>query len=319
MTPGGTAEKGGAALHTAAQASQSCRMATRLTAASVSTVAAEAMTRLAVRDSKPGVRYILTFVAVLLTGAAVVVAMPEGAHHGLLQFLLPPVVLLALAFGLSAGLLAVAVASVAGWAYLVVAVADPLSDGRLVAEAVLAVLLGVTAVVLVAAMRNSLRDRVARGPIATRPLAQFGPDPLTPREIEVLQLAASGLSVRELAALLSVSPNTVKSHLEHAYDKLGAHNRAQAVAAGLGAGCFNESAVVAASAIGSNAMNGSRSPSSSGRSETRAPARPVPRWPPAGGGPHATFGSLTSSGLGRSWPSAQELAAHRAQPARGRR
>lgn len=227
-------------------------MATRLTAASVSTVAAEAVVRLAVRHSKPRVRYFLTFVAVLMTATAVVMAVPQGAHHGLLQFLLLPVVAVALAYGLSAGLLAVALASVVGWAYLIAAVAEPLSDARLVAEAVLVLLLGVTAVVLVAAMRDLLRHAVVRGLLFTQPLPQSGPDPLTQREIEVLQLAASGLSVRELAAVLRVSPNTVKSHLEHAYDKLGVHNRAQAIAAGLGAGCFNESALIAASDIGAD-------------------------------------------------------------------
>jgi DNA-binding CsgD family transcriptional regulator len=53
---------------------------------------------------------------------------------------------------------------------------------------------------------------------------------LTPREQEVLQLAAHGRRTREIAELLNVSASTVKTHFEHAYEKLGARDRAAAVA-----------------------------------------------------------------------------------------
>jgi two-component system, NarL family, nitrate/nitrite response regulator NarL len=53
---------------------------------------------------------------------------------------------------------------------------------------------------------------------------------LTPREREVLQLAAEGNRGGEIARRLELSPATVKSHFEHAYMKLGARNRAAAVA-----------------------------------------------------------------------------------------
>ncbi|WP_117237007.1 response regulator [Thermus sediminis] len=52
---------------------------------------------------------------------------------------------------------------------------------------------------------------------------------LTPREEEVLKLLALGLSVKEMARFLGVSPDTVKDHLEHLYMKLEAHNRVQAL------------------------------------------------------------------------------------------
>jgi len=48
---------------------------------------------------------------------------------------------------------------------------------------------------------------------------------LTSREMDVARLAADGLTCREVAARLRISMNTVKTHLEHIYDKLGAKNR----------------------------------------------------------------------------------------------
>jgi LuxR family maltose regulon positive regulatory protein len=53
---------------------------------------------------------------------------------------------------------------------------------------------------------------------------------LSEREVEVLRLLASGASNTEIAQALLVSTNTVRTHLRHLYDKLGASNRTQAVA-----------------------------------------------------------------------------------------
>jgi HD-GYP domain-containing protein (c-di-GMP phosphodiesterase class II) len=55
-----------------------------------------------------------------------------------------------------------------------------------------------------------------------------GPDGLTRREIDVLALLARGMSSREIAAQLVVSPKTVRNHVEHIYTKIGATNRAGA-------------------------------------------------------------------------------------------
>jgi DNA-binding CsgD family transcriptional regulator len=52
---------------------------------------------------------------------------------------------------------------------------------------------------------------------------------ITPRELEVLQLIAEGLSTREMADRLFVSENTVKTHTGRVLDKLGASRRTQAV------------------------------------------------------------------------------------------
>jgi ATP/maltotriose-dependent transcriptional regulator MalT len=55
---------------------------------------------------------------------------------------------------------------------------------------------------------------------------------ITPRELEILQLMAHGLSNREIAEKLFVSQNTVKTHSSRLFDKLGAQRRTQAVKLG---------------------------------------------------------------------------------------
>ena len=54
---------------------------------------------------------------------------------------------------------------------------------------------------------------------------------LTPREIEVMQLLALGFSYAQIADLLDVTVNTLKTHIRRAYRKLQVHNRIQAVQA----------------------------------------------------------------------------------------
>ena len=53
---------------------------------------------------------------------------------------------------------------------------------------------------------------------------------LTPRELEVLQAAASGERNKEIALRLGISPRTVKAHLTSVYNKLGVDSRAAAIA-----------------------------------------------------------------------------------------
>jgi LuxR family maltose regulon positive regulatory protein len=55
-------------------------------------------------------------------------------------------------------------------------------------------------------------------------------EPLSKRELEVLQLIAEGLSNKEIAQRLFLSPNTVRIHASNIYGKLGVHSRTQAVA-----------------------------------------------------------------------------------------
>ena len=55
-------------------------------------------------------------------------------------------------------------------------------------------------------------------------------EPLSPREIEVLQLIAAGKSNQEIADTLIVALSTVKRHISNIYGKLDVGTRTQAVA-----------------------------------------------------------------------------------------
>ncbi|WP_329613802.1 response regulator transcription factor [Streptomyces brevispora] len=77
--------------------------------------------------------------------------------------------------------------------------------------------------VLSPAVASRLVSRV-RTPVAS------GSETLSAREREVLELVAKGTSNREIAAVLFISEATVKTHLTHVFAKLGAKDRAAAVA-----------------------------------------------------------------------------------------
>jgi DNA-binding NarL/FixJ family response regulator len=58
-------------------------------------------------------------------------------------------------------------------------------------------------------------------------------DELSVRELEVLRLLVEGASNKAIALRLSLSENTVKSHISHIFDKLGVQSRAEAVTVAL--------------------------------------------------------------------------------------
>jgi LuxR family maltose regulon positive regulatory protein len=54
-------------------------------------------------------------------------------------------------------------------------------------------------------------------------------EPLTERELEVLGLLAQRLSYQEMAQILVVSPSTIKTHINHIYQKLHVGDRREAI------------------------------------------------------------------------------------------
>jgi DNA-binding NarL/FixJ family response regulator len=70
-------------------------------------------------------------------------------------------------------------------------------------------------------------DRMAVNPVAVRASERL--DALTPRELEVLELVARGLSNREIADSFVIEESTVKTHVKRILMKLGLRDRVQAV------------------------------------------------------------------------------------------
>jgi LuxR family maltose regulon positive regulatory protein len=65
---------------------------------------------------------------------------------------------------------------------------------------------------------------------SAQPQAGTLPDPLTPRELEIMRLIGKGYSNPEIASELVVSLNTIKKHTSNIYGKLGVRSRTQAIA-----------------------------------------------------------------------------------------
>ena len=72
--------------------------------------------------------------------------------------------------------------------------------------------------------QGEMRITVAPAP----PKAEL-PDPLSPRELEVMRLLAEGIENREIASRMALSEKTVRNHLSRIYQKLGVSNRMLAV------------------------------------------------------------------------------------------
>lgn len=86
---------------------------------------------------------------------------------------------------------------------------------------------------IVTAIRDAAAGRLALTPELTQRVVQVMRAPrvrLTDRELEVLSLLDTGATNREIAKALFVTEATVKTHLAHIFDKLGADSRSRAVA-----------------------------------------------------------------------------------------
>jgi DNA-binding NarL/FixJ family response regulator len=92
---------------------------------------------------------------------------------------------------------------------------------------------------LLAALRRALAGESVIDPVSATELilrmaaeseltARATPDPLTPREVEILRLVAKGQTNRQIAERLIVAVGTIKVHVEHILGKLGAADRTQA-------------------------------------------------------------------------------------------
>jgi DNA-binding NarL/FixJ family response regulator len=75
---------------------------------------------------------------------------------------------------------------------------------------------------------KTLRDRMANRNNKSDRLE----NPLTKREIEILNRLSTGLPISQIASNLHISNNTIKTHLKNVYKKLGADSRENAVAKG---------------------------------------------------------------------------------------
>lgn len=198
--------------------------------------------RLAVLHPSGRIKHVL---AVLVLGTAIVlieqclVRYDHGTHLLVVLVLVTGAALFAGPGPATSGMVAAGGASVAS-----AAAVDQLPALELVAVQLgLYLAAGVAIVGLAWLAGYRALPRAAATAVATAPIDPVDApsglvEPLTERETEVLRLAASGISVTAIAAQLSVSPNTVKTHLTHAYGKLGVRGRSDAIRAALHFGCL---------------------------------------------------------------------------------
>lgn len=87
-----------------------------------------------------------------------------------------------------------------------------------------------------AAIRHVVEGKAVLSPEVTRQLVETVQrpsteyeEPLSAREMDVLRCLAQGKTTAQIAAELMISQNTVKTHIRHILEKLGAENRVEAV------------------------------------------------------------------------------------------
>ncbi|WP_318203812.1 response regulator transcription factor [Streptomyces sp. SCL15-4] len=82
---------------------------------------------------------------------------------------------------------------------------------------------------LAAAIRRVLAGETVIDPALAAAALGAGPNPLTPRECEVLKASVDGATVADIAARLTLSESTIRNYLSSAIGKTGTRNRAEAV------------------------------------------------------------------------------------------
>ena len=75
--------------------------------------------------------------------------------------------------------------------------------------------------------------------LASKLAERVGETDLSPREIEILTLAASGKTNRAIAEALGISPSTIKFHLNNVYSKLGVSSRTSAISSAVKRGIIS--------------------------------------------------------------------------------
>jgi two-component system NarL family response regulator len=92
------------------------------------------------------------------------------------------------------------------------------------------VLKDISADLLIGCIRDVLAGKTYLAPSAAAKLAEGVTHvQLTPREMAALRLMADGKANKEIAADLSISERTVKTHLGHLFEKLGVTSRTEAI------------------------------------------------------------------------------------------
>lgn len=100
------------------------------------------------------------------------------------------------------------------------------ADGEEIIAAVIAAQAGLVV------LHPEALEFLSRSSVATRSLKVSEKLPLTPREIEVLEMLAAGVGNKIIAKRLSISEHTVKFHISSIFTKLGASSRTEAVTLG---------------------------------------------------------------------------------------
>jgi DNA-binding NarL/FixJ family response regulator len=197
------------------------------------------MIRVIIVDDHPIVRDGIA--SVLETEADIVVAASIGSAEEMLDVVTrdrPDAILLDLALPGMGGVEAISRLRQAGAPPVVIFSAN--EDAEAMVEAVRGgargyVVKGAPGAEIVAAIREvaaggSYFRGAAANAIAREVRSPRDPDGLTPREREVIRLVSEGLSNKQIAQRLGIAERTAKFHVRQIMSKLGADNRAQAVA-----------------------------------------------------------------------------------------